>query len=63
MNRFIEINEVECGRRMLINIDKIFCIYPKEETGACIRCERSVISTAESYDEICEMIRQAREQE
>ena len=62
MTRFIEINEVECGR-MLINVDKIVSIYPKEDRGACIRCENSFISTAESYDEICEMIRQVGEQE
>lgn len=63
MTGFIEINEVECGRRMLINVNKIVCIYPKEDRGACIRCENSFISTAESYDEICEMIRQAGKEE
>ena len=62
MTGFIEINEVECGRRMLINVNKIVCIYTKEDRGACIRCENSFISTAESYDEICEMIRKAGEQ-
>lgn len=62
MSRFIEINEVECGRRMLINIDKIVCIYPLEDAGVCIRCENSFMSIAESYDEICEMIRKAGEQ-
>lgn len=44
MTRFIEINEVECGIKMLINVDKIVCIYSKEDTGACIRCENSFIS-------------------
>lgn len=56
MTGFIEINDVEYRRKMLININKIIYIYPKGETGACIRYENSVISTAESYDEICEMM-------
>lgn len=56
MTGFIEINDVEYRRKMLININKIICIYPKGEAGACIRYENSVISTAESYDEICEMM-------
>lgn len=63
MSRFIEINEVECGIRMLINVDKIVSIYQKEDRGACIRCENSFISTAESYDEICEMIRKVNRNE
>lgn len=62
MTGFIEINEIECGRRMLINVDKIVSIYSEEYRGACIRCENSFISTAESYDEICEMIMKAGEQ-
>ena len=48
---------------MLINVDKIVSIYSKEDRGAYIRCENSFISTAESYDEICEMIRKAGEQD
>ena len=70
MTRFIEITDAEYRSRMLINVNKIIYVHQMEmgETRACIRYANSIepwaiVSTRESYDEICEKIRMAGEQE
>ena len=68
MIRFIEITDAEYGVRMLININMIIYVCSKGKTNACIRYANSeeqwaIVSTRESYDEVCELIRMAGEQE
>ena len=65
MTKFIEVTDAEYEERMLINVNKIIYVFPMGETNACIRYANSeeqwaIVSTTESYDEICEMIRQGR---
>lgn len=68
MSRFIEVTDIEFKERMFINVNKIIYVCPMGETSAYIKCAESnsawsIISAAESYNEICEMIRRAGEQE
>ena len=66
MTKFIEVNDIEYGNKIFINVNKIIYVHPMRETRACIRYANSeeqwaIVQTAESYDEICQLIRKAGE--